>query len=197
MKYIWTNSENYKKFLESNLSNRLSKGLKVIPSGDKWNLFKISRNLNEEIFNNPLETKYSINKLNDRFLKIKFGTNSDRLDIHMISEFGIIINHISFTEDSDKYDKLPNSEESYIEYELEYSKPTNKNEMIELMNRIHFILLDVVDKGILSTTFSIGGTELEEKNRIYEYFLKVLGVDFKKLKTDVYPKCGWALYFSI
>jgi len=179
MKYIWTNSENYKKFLESNLSNRLSKGLKVIPTGDKWNLFKISKGLNEEIFNNPLETKYSINKLDGRFLKIKFGTNSRtnyRLDIHMIREFGIIVNHISFTEDSDKYDK---------------------NEMIELMNRIHFILLDVVDKGILSTTFSIGGTELEEKNRIYEYFLKVLGVDFKKLKTDVYPKCGWALYFSI
>jgi hypothetical protein len=192
MKYIYTNSENYKKFLESNLSNRLSKGLKVIPIGDKWNLFRISHNINEEIFNNPLETKYSIDRISDRFLKIKFTTNSEtkyRLDIHMIREFGTIVNHISFTEDSD--------EESYIEYELEYSKPTNKNEMIELMNRIHFIILDVVKGGILSKTFSIGGTELEEKNRIYEYFLKVLDVDFKKLKTDVYPKCGWALYFSV
>ena len=42
-------------------------------------------------------------------------------------------------------------------------------------------------------------TEIIEKNNIYEYLLKVIVGDdgFKKMKTEVYDKVGWGLYFSI
>ena len=68
------------------------------------------------------------------------------------------------------------------------------------MNRIHFILKDIIDKNYINNNlFCIGGTEIESKNNIYEYSLKVIvgNNGFDKLKTSVYPKTGWGLYFSI
>jgi hypothetical protein len=70
--------------------------------------------------------------------------------------------------------------------------------MIELLNRLHFILKDLVSKNIINNNFCIGGTELIENN-IYEFFLKVIVGDggFEKINTNVYSKVGWGLYFSI
>jgi hypothetical protein len=87
----------------------------------------------------------------------------------------------------------------YSDYDIDYNKPTGKNEMIELLNRLHFILKDLVSKNIINNNFCIGGTELIEKNNIYEFFLKVIVGDggFEKINTNVYPKVGWGLYFSI
>lgn len=192
-------------FCEKNRTNRLSKFVKILPESDKMSLFKITSGykLNEEIFNESIETKYDIEELKQNFFKITFKTNSDtkyRLDIHVIDEVNGIVNHISFTEHDSKYDTITDNENDFNEYEESYNKPTNRNEMIELMNRIHFILKDIIDKNYINhNLFCIGGTEIEGKNNIYEYSLKVIvGKNgFNKLKTDVYTNTGWGLYFYI
>ena len=169
------------------------------------NLFKISANatINEEIYDKPTETDYNIVKLNDNFIKILFSSKSNtnyRLDIHTISEKNGVVNHISFTEDNTKYDTIPDNQSDFDKYEIDYNKPTGKNEMIELMNRIHYILFNLLNSSVLTNDlFCIGGTELEEKNNIYEYMLKIIvGNDgFKKINTDIYSKSGWGLYFSV
>lgn len=205
MKYIYTKTEHYKMFCEKNKTNRLSKSVKILPESDKMNLFKITSGykVNEEIFNESIETKYDIEELKENFFKIIFKTNSDieyRLDIHVIDEVNGIVNHIEFTENDSKFDTIPNSSIDFDEYEKNYNKPTKHHEMIELMNRIHFILKDIIDKNYINNNlFCIGGTEIESKNNIYEYSLKVIvgNNGFDKLKTSVYPKTGWGLYFSI
>jgi hypothetical protein len=169
------------------------------------NLFKITSGYktNEEIFNNSIETKYNIEKLKENLFKITFETNSNtkyRLDIHVIDEVNGIVNHIAFTENDSKFDIIPNNNKDFNEYEESYNKPTKYHEMIELMNRIHFILKDIINKNyITNNLFCIGGTEIESKNNIYEYSLKVIvGKNgFDKLKTNIYSNVGWGLYFSI
>jgi hypothetical protein len=205
MKYLYSKTEHYKTFLSENKSNRLSKSIKILPESDKINLFKISlsSNINEEIYDKPIDTNYELVKINDNFIKILFSSKSNtdyRLDIHIISEKNGNVNHISFTENHIKYDNIPNKQSEFDQYEIDYNKPTGKNEMIEIMNRIRYILSDLLLNNSLSNNlFCIGGTELIEKNNIYEYLLKVIvGKDgFKKINTDIYPKVGWGLYFSI
>ena len=205
MNYIYTKTEHYRMFYEKNKTNRLSKFVKILPESEKMNLFKITSGYktNEEIFNNSIETKYNIEKLKENLFKITFETNSNtkyRLDIHVIDEVNGIVNHIAFTEYDSKYDIIPNNSKDFNEYEESYNKPTNRNEMIELMNRIHFILKDIIDRNYINNNlFCIGGTEIESKNNIYEYSLKVIvGKNgFDKLKTNIYPNVGWGLYFSI
>jgi len=204
MKYLYTKTSHYKKYFEKNKTDRISKNVKILPESDKINLFKSTSGLeiNEEIFNKSIKTKYTISKIRENFLKIKFETNSKtkyRLDIHTINEVNGIINHISFTEDNDVYDNIPNLEKDFDDYEENYNKPTGKHEMIELMNRIHFILNEMVNNDYINNSFCIGETEIEGKNKIYEYSLKIIVGEsgFNKLKTNVYPKVGWGLYFSI
>ena len=196
MKYLYTTSEHYKKFLESNKSNRIHKNLKIWTTGSKNNLLKIN-----EIFENPIDTKYSVETHPNNVLKITFNTNSNtnyRLDLLFIEEFDKLINHISFTLNNSIFDIIPNSDED-DKINIEYHNPTGKNEMIEILNRIHFILRDLVSKKIIINNFCIGCSEIIEKDKIYEYFLKVVvGEDgFEKINTNVYPTVGWGLYFSI
>ena len=122
------------------------------------NLFKITSGYktNEEIFNNSIETKYNIEKLKENLFKITFETNSNtkyRLDIHVIDEVNGIVNHIAFTENDSKFDIIPNNSKDFNEYEESYNKPTTRHEMIELMNRIHFILKDIIDKNYIRKCF--------------------------------------------
>jgi hypothetical protein len=79
MNYIYTKTEHYKIFYEKNKTDRLSKNFKTLPESDKINLFKISFGYknNEEIFNESIETEYSIEKLKGSFFKITFRTNSN------------------------------------------------------------------------------------------------------------------------
>ena len=150
-----------------------------------------------------METDYKLLKIKDNFIKVLFQSKSNinyRLDIHTIVEKNGIVNHISFTEDDIKYDIIPDKQSDFEQYEIDYNRLTGKNEMIELMNRIHYILSNLLSNDDLSNnSFCIGGTELIEKNNIYEYLLKVIVGDggFKKINTDIYSKVGWGLYFSI
>ena len=204
MKYIYTKSKHYKLFCEKNRTDRLYKGIKILPTGDKMNLFKLSQNLsiNEEIFDSPIETPYEPIEINNNFTRVDFETKSKtiyRLDIHKVSENGEIINHISFTQKDLKFDRIPDNHIDFERYEDDYNKPTEKYEMIEVMNRIYFILKDMLDKNRIENRFCIGGSEIKSKNKIYEYSLRIIVGDggFEKVKTDVYPNVGWGLYFSI
>lgn len=204
MKYLYTKYKHYQLFVENNKSNRLSKNLKIIPSESKISsLLKKTYNypLNEEIFDKPIYTNYEIINIKDNFKKIIFKTNSNtkyRLDIFIIEEKKLSINHISFSVNNEVYDTIPTNEVDFKKYEDEYEKLTDKNEIYEILNRIRFILSDMVDNKIINNNFCIGGAKLELKNTIYEYFLKVVVGDngFEKLYTEVYPT-GWGLYFKI
>lgn len=204
MKYLYTKTEHYKKFIFDNNTNRLSKGVKIMPENSKMTLFKNSLCYinEEEIFQKPIITEYEVVKINDKFIKILFTYNSKtdyRLDIHIINEINVLVNHIELTKNDSKYDTTPNSKDDFEKYEYDYNKLTGMNAMIEIINRIHFILIDLLKKSLIKNYFCIGGTEIIEKNNIYEYLLKIIVGDdgFKKLKTEVYDKVGWGLYFSI
>lgn len=197
MKYLYSKSEHYIKFLESNSTNRIYKNLKIWTTGSKNDLLGIN-----EIFESPLVTEYTSSNHPNNGLKIVFKTNSEteyRLDLLFIEEFNEVINHISFTLNKSTFDIIPGNIHDYDIMNSEYDKPTGKKEMIEILNRIHFILKDLVSKNKINNSFCIGSTEIIEKNNIYEYFLKVVvGNDgFEKKKTTVYPNIGWGLYFKI
>lgn len=203
MRYLYTKSEHYELFLESNKSNRLSKGLKIIPTESKSSdIFKKSNNyVSEEIFNTSYETEYDMSDITNG-KKAIFKTNSNaeyRIDIFPIKEEDNLINHISFTLNDDKFDIIPDNETDWNEFDNQYNKLTGKGEMIEILNRVHFILKDLVNEDIISNSFCVGGSKLEEKNDIYKYFLKVVVGEsgFEKLPTKVYPEIGWGLYFKI
>ena len=84
------------------------------------------------------------------------------------------------------FNSVPNNPSDFEKYEDDY-------------NRIHFILIELLKKGLIKNYFCIGGTEIVEKDNIYEYLLKVIVSDdgFRKMENEVYDKVGWGLYFSI
>lgn len=187
MKYLYTKNEHFTKFYEDNNYNeRVSKFLKILPTSKGFKLRKIN-----ELFETEIETEYK-KIYDDNGLKtFLFKTNSNtkyRLDLVLDydSKLNDFINHISFTTSNNDYD------------DDTYENLTNKNESIELLNRLRFILKDLVSRNKVYNYFCIGGTDLESKNNIYKYFLKVVvGEDgFKKIDTDDY-KTGWGLYFKI
>jgi hypothetical protein len=204
MNYLYTRSDHYKLFFERNRSDRLSKKLKISPQESKIrDLLTISLDyINEEIFDSPVNTDYQVED-NPGSKKIVFESSSKteyRLDIFIIKENDKgIVNHLSFTENDKMYDVIPNNDIEFQEYENSYHRLTNKKEVYEVLNRIRFILNDLVNKNNISNYFCIGGSKLEKKNVIYEYFLKVVVGEngFDKLSSDVYTDTGWGLYFSI
>ena len=168
MKYLYSKSEHYIKFLESNSTNRIYKNLKIWTTGSKNDLLGIN-----EIFESPLATEYTSSNHPNNGLKLIFKTNSEteyRLDLLFIEEFNEVINHISFTLNKSTFDIIPDNNHDYDIMNSEYDKPTGKKEMIEILNRIHFILRDLVSKNKINNSFCIGSTEIIEKNNIYEYF---------------------------
>lgn len=203
MNYLYSKYKHYDLFIRENKSNRLSKGLKILPYESKISsLLKKTLNMNEEIFDKSITTNYELIDIDNDFKKIVFKSNSNteyRLDIFKIEEWGSVVNHISFSLNDERFNILPKDYQEFQEYEIEYHSLTNKNETIEILNRIHFILRDLVDKGIINNSFCIGGTKLEKKNKIYQYLLKtIVGDDgFKKINTNVYSEVGWGIYFKI
>ena len=169
MKYLYVKYNHYVNFINENKNDRLCKNLKIYASS--------KNGLINEIFTEPLNTEYTIEENNDNIL-ISFYTknyNKYRLDIFKIIE-------------KDKSD-------DYINH-ISYSDYDNK---LELLNRIYFILMDLLNKNIINNSFCIGGTKLISKNNIYQYLLKtIVGENgFKKLNTDVYKDTKFGLYFKI
>lgn len=195
MKYLYTKNEHYKLFKNKYGSVRLSKNLKLYTTSKEGIFEKFG--LINEIFERPIQTEYIIQteyseKYGEWWYKVLFKSDSDtqyRLDIWPTFEKGKgLVNHISFSL----------SERNFIDVSDKYEKMTGKNEMIEILNRLHYVIDDLISKKKIENYFCIGLTELEEKNEIYEYFLKKNvgegGID--KLKTNIYPT-GYGLYFKI
>lgn len=186
MKYLYTSKEHYRLYVERNNTDRLSKNCKLYTTS-KDKLLNDSKLY--EIFKNSLYTDYQTYIDNNHY-KFIFKSNSNteyRLDIFIINESDKgLVNHIAFS--------LNSRNLSTDEYET----PTDKKEMIEVLNRLHFIIKDLVYKQILTNYFCIGGTELESKNNIYQYMLKVIVGDdgFEKIETNIYDT-EWGLYFKI
>lgn len=188
MIYLYTKYEHYSKYVEKHKTDRLIKNVKITTNHKDILVKRLS--LNEEIFNTPRPTNYNIESINNDIL-ISFFTNSNtkyRLDLFLIEELDKEeqpINHIGFSNFN-------------IKGRDEYDNETNKNEMIEVMNRIHFILKDLLNKKIINNSFCIGLTKSISKNNIYEYFLKIIvGEDgFDKISTKYYDS-GFGLYFKI
>jgi hypothetical protein len=193
MKYLYTKNDHYRLFVNKHKTDRIKKNIKIYTtSKDK---LLIESGIINEIFNNPLQTEYRLYK-NAKNLKAIFKSNSNteyRLDVFpIVEENKGIVNHISFSTSNNN-----------ITDKNEYEALTDKKEMIEILNRIHFILNKMVENSIVYNYFCIGASEIEKRNNIYEYFLEiVVGVDgFDKLKTDVYKNkeddLNWGLYFKI
>lgn len=186
MNYLYVKYDHYKNFISENKVDRLSKNLKITVASPK------SGKLINELFDYPIETEYKIEKYLPNIL-ISFKTNSNniyRLDIIRIVEKdkgNEFINHIAFSDYNNNLDDEDN-----------YERLLDRNEMVEILNRIHFILLDLVEDKIINNKFCIGGTKLEKKNNIYEFLLKVIVGEngFKKEITNIYDT-GYGLYFEV
>lgn len=183
MNYLYTRNEHFRMFMEKHNNERLKKNLKIIPSTKFNRVF--------EIFDRIVDTEYKFID-NSPIKTYIFKTNSEyeyRLDLYVDEEPNIgIVNHISFTSSYiDDYQSI-----DYDGYK------TFKYEMIEVLNRIKFILKDLLEKEEIINSFCIGGTDLEKKNNIYQDFLRtVIGKDgFDKIPTKSYH-CGWGLFFKI
>ena len=186
MKYLYSKYEHYLKFIEEHKTNRLCKNLKLMANSKSGDLIK-------EIFTSPVITDYKIEKYIPNLL-ISFYTSNKfkyRLDIFRVIEEdkskSKFINHLAFSD----YENDPDDENAYEQL-------LDRHEMIEILNRIYYILKSLISDSTINNYFCIGGTKLLEKNKIYEYMLKVLVGDygFKKLPTKIY-KTNFGLYFSI
>lgn len=198
MNYLHVKYEHYVKFIEHYKTDRICKNLKIYtPSLKMKRLISFSKNeifnAVNELYDRELITEYNIESNTETKILISFFTNKIykyRLDIFRGIEkdkSDDFINHIAFSD----YDKDPDDEENY---EL----LLHRNETIEIIDRIHYILKDLMNKNIINNHFCIGGTKLLSKNNIYQYSLKILVGDdgFDKLNTNVY-KTGFGLYFKI
>jgi hypothetical protein len=182
MNYLYLKLDHYINIVMESGTDRLYKGLKVATNSKSGKLIR-------EIFNVPIDTEYKVEKY-DSPLLISFLSNSlqkYRIDIFVINELERgLINHISFS--------LYDNDLSNVD---DYESNTNRGEMIEVINRIHFILKDLLEKEIIRSKFCIGGTELIKKNKIYEYLLKVILINPPiKRKTDLYDT-KFGLYFDV
>lgn len=189
MKYLETTYEQYQNFITFEKSERLSKNLKIFAKDlSKINIF--SKTKINEIFDSEIKTKYNIHKDNYNNLSIYFKTNSNteyRLDLIKYNEEDKgIVYHIGFS--------LWNVEIN------DYDVLTEKHEMIEILNRIKYIINDIIINNLLERNYFCIGADvlLKKKNDIYQYFLKiVLGKNkFKKLQTKLYDS-NWGLYFEL
>lgn len=186
MIYLYTKYDHYVFFIEKHKTDRLMKNLKISTHVKSGVLIK-------EILNNPIKTEYNIEYIDNRIL-ISFNSESNnkyRLDIFPIIEEDKSIdpiNHISFS-------RFENS----IDDEFEYENETGLNEMIEILNRIHYILKDLLSNDKINNYFCIGFSKSLRKNNIYKYALKIIVGDggFDKLPTDIYPLTKFGLYFKV
>lgn len=140
-----------------------------------------------EMFDRVLETDYHIVKGSKYKILFKTSKHKYRLDLEPELELGIgIVNHISFS-DADVSDNAN---------QKEYDRLIGKGEMIEVINRITYIIKDLLKKKIIKNNFCIGGCRLKVKNAIYKHYLDTVVGKYNKYETDFYP-CGWGYYFKL
>lgn len=179
-KRILVKVNDYKRYIDRYGTNKLDKNNEIYTHGSfPPKFYREKYNINEEIFNGT-PCDYEINK-NSNTINIKFTSklnNNYRLDL--FKEPNVNIWHIGFSEmDSDIY----NPEQ--------YHELTNKNESIDVLSRLVWILKDIN----LNVEYCIGATGDLKKDKVYEYMMRFVS-NWEKKETNLYP-LGWAIYFNI
>lgn len=180
-KRILVKVEDYKNYIEKYGTNKLDSNNEIYTFGSfPPKFYRDSNKINEEIFEG-IPCQYSIlSKLNNKIL-IKFESKSKsvyRLDL--LEEPNLGIWHIGFSEINNK-----------INDPEKYQSLTNKEESIDVLSRIVFILKDLN----MNVEYCIGATGDDKKDRIYEYMMRFVS-NWEKRNTNQYP-LGWAIYFKI
>jgi len=136
--------------------------------------------INEEIFEG-IPCSYDFLEKSDDKILIKFSSKSlSEYRVDILKEPNFDIWHIGFSEiDNELYD---------VE---EYQSLTNKEESIDVISRIVWILSDFN----MNVEYCIGVTGDDRKDKIYEYIMRFVS-KWEKRKTNQYP-IGWAIYFKI
>jgi len=174
-KYILTHKQ-YISLTEKYKTNKLDKNTTI----DIYSKFNenhyIGKKINE-LFDNELITEYVIDRRISKAFKNKydyifiFKTNSGteyRLDLLYHED-----NKVSYT---NMYSILFSTSENdpYEVEEEQYEEKTNKREMIELMNRLRYIINEWLKiMNFKTITFVIGKSSIEKKNEIYKYLIVI------------------------
>ena len=133
-----------------------------------------------EIFTSEISTLYQVEKSkspyyngDDYFLFFKSSSNTKyRIDLLFMEDKEVSYNNIYLV----SFSLLEN--EPYSSSILDYKKLTDKKEMIELLSRIKFIIKNWLNSINFNITFCIGKSDIETRNSIYEYMIKVCFPDY-------------------
>lgn len=173
--------EDYKNYIDKYNSSKLDSQNEIYTVGSfPPKFYRDQNNINEEIFNG-VECNYNILERSDDKIFINFSSknnNNYRLDI--LKEPNIDIFHIGFSEIDKSLDDIE-----------EYQTITKKNESIDVLSRLVWILKDLN----MNVEYCIGASNNDKKDRIYEYMMRFVS-NWEKRNTDQYP-LGWAIYFKI
>ena len=181
--YIQVKLEDFLLYQEKYGHDRLDKWYRISTPSKQKLIHKIFNGWDsiyeEEIFNG-IETIYQISNIDDSYL-LKFNSNSgEEYRFDLLKEPNTNIYHLGFS-----LSEVASSD---------YSNLTNKNESIDVFNRLIWILKDITPK-LNIDEYCIGATNNPKKDRIYEYMMKFVS-GWEKRPTDQYD-LGWALYFKI
>lgn len=173
--------EDYKNYINKYGTNKLDSKNEIYTFGSfPPKFYREQYNINEEVFEGIPCTYEILEKDNNKIL-IKFESKSDsyyRLDI--FKEPNTNIWHIGFSEIDSKIDNIE-----------QYQSLTNKNESIDVLSRLIWILKDL-NKDV---EYCIGATGDDKKDRIYIYMMRFVS-NWEKRETEQYP-LGWGIYFKI
>ncbi len=181
MRKIGVRIEDYKSYTEKYNTYKLDDKNIIFGVDGKRNLIRTIFKLNEEEeILNGIETDYRMYNTDSGGYILSFASNSDtKYRIDLLKETGINIFHIAFS--------------LYDSTEINYDDLTNKNELLEVFNRVVWILKDF-DLKINADEFCIGATGTK-KDDIYKYMMRFIP-GWEKRDTTAY-KLGWALYFKL
>lgn len=167
--------DDYIKYQQKHNTNKLDDNNIIYSHGGRPNFIKV----NEELFEGR-ECDYEIIKDDGDIILIKFkSTSNTSYRIDLMKEPNSDIWHIGFS--------LYENDISDSKYELE----TDKNESIDVLSRIVWILKDLNR----NVEYCIGSTGNEFKDNIYKYMMRFVS-NWEKRDTKEY-KSGWAIYFRL
>ena len=180
--YLYVTLESYNDYITKYGSNRLDKWIKILPPSSKSFVLNNYSDYILEAFEG-IETSYEFSEVDRGYLiifKCKSGYEY-RFDI--------------FKEPNTKIYDLAFSDSSNDTTDDNYESLTQRNESIELLSGLVWILKDI-DSKLDVSEWCIGSTNLQSKDNMYEYLMK-FAKKWDKRYTNKYPPLNWALYFTI
>lgn len=180
-KRILVKVEDYKDYIEKNGTNKLDERNEIYTFGSFPPKFYRDQNkINEEIFEG-ICCSYEILEKNEHKILIRFESKSlSEYRIDILKEPITNIWHIGFSEIDNQINDIE-----------KYQSLTEKNEAIDVISRLIFILKSLN----MNVEYCIGATGNDKKDRIYEYIMRFVS-KWEKRNTNEYS-LGWAIYFKI